>query len=99
MVAADGETVAVTAEQEHVQVRPGETDAGRKRDGATVNVMRAVAVDEIGKARRTTDPGEGDDLFVIELPFLEDFVERSQDSEIAAARTPCWVIRSDSFLG
>src|SRR6266699_1379115 len=99
MVAADGKPVAVAAEQEDVEVGPGQADATRERDGATVNVMRAVAVDEIGKARRTTDPGEGDDLFVIELPFLEDFVERSQHSEIAAARTPWRVIRSDRFLG
>ena len=51
MVAADGETVAVAAEQEDVKIGPGQADAGRERDGAAVNVMRAVAVDEIGKAR------------------------------------------------
>ena len=51
MVAADGEAVAIAAEEENVQVRSGQADAGRKRDGAAVNVMRAVAVDEIGKTR------------------------------------------------
>ena len=51
MVAADGEAVAVAAEQEDVQIGPGEADAGGERDGAAVNEMRAVAVDEIGKAR------------------------------------------------
>ncbi len=61
--------------------------------------MCAVAVDEIGKARRTTDPGEGDDLFVFELAFLEDFVERSEHCEIAAAGTPGRVIGGDGFLG
>jgi len=61
--------------------------------------MRAVAVDEIGKARRTTDPSEGDDFFVIELAFLEDFVERSEHREIAAAGTPCREIGGDGFLG
>ena len=51
MVAADGETVAVAAEQEDVQVGPGQADAAGERDGAAVNEVRAVAVDEIGKAR------------------------------------------------
>src|SRR5207249_9909771 len=76
VVAADGETVAVATEQEDVEIGPGEADAGRERDGAAVDVVHAVAVDEVRKARRTTDPGEGDDLFVIELAFLKDFVER-----------------------
>ena len=42
-----------------------------------MNEVGAVAVDEIGKTRRATDPGESDDLFVIELAFLEDFVKGS----------------------
>src|SRR5260370_4128641 len=99
MVSTDGEAVAVAAEQKYVQIGTGETDAGRKRDGATVNVMRAMAVNEIGKARRTTDPGEGDDLFVIELALLDHFVERSEHREIAAAGTPRREIGGDGFLG
>ena len=51
MVAADGEAVAVAAEEKDVQVGPGQADAGGERDGAAVNEVRAVAVDEIGKAR------------------------------------------------
>ena len=78
MVAADGEPVAVAAEQKHMQIGPGEADAGRERDGAPVNVMGAVAVNEIRKARRTTDAGEGDDLLVFELALLEHLVERSR---------------------
>ncbi len=98
MVATDGKTVAVAAEQEHVQIGPGETNAGRKWDGAAVNVMRAVAVDEIWKTRRTTDSGEGDDLFVLEIAFLEDLVKRSEHGEIAATGTPRRVIGRDRFL-
>ena len=37
--------------------------------------VRAVAVHEIGEARRTTDPGEGDDLFVIDLALFQNLVE------------------------
>ena len=51
MVAADRESVAVAAEQEHVEIGPGETDAARERDRAAVNEVRAMAVDEIWKTR------------------------------------------------
>ena len=51
MIAADGESVAVTSEQEHVEIRPGETNAGGERNGAAMNEVRAVAIDEIRKAR------------------------------------------------
>src|SRR5689334_17312333 len=98
MIAADGETVAVATEQKDVQVWPGQTNAAGERDGAAVNEVCAMAVDEIGKARRATDPGEGNDLFVIEVAFLEHFVERSEHREIAAAGTPGRMIGRDRFL-
>ena len=31
----------------------------------------AVAIDEIGEARGAADAGEGDDLLVVELAFLD----------------------------
>src|SRR5947199_175149 len=77
MVATDGEAVAVAAKQKDMEIGSGQADAGGERDGAAVNEVGAVAVDEIGKTRRATDPGESDDLFVIELAFLEDFVKGS----------------------
>ena len=51
MVPADRKTVAVAAEQEDVEIGPGEANAGRQRNGAAVNIMRTVAVDEIWKTR------------------------------------------------
>src|SRR5205823_10623656 len=39
MVAANGETVAVAAEQKDVEIRPGQTDTAGERNGATVNEM------------------------------------------------------------
>src|SRR5688572_31442584 len=99
MVAADGEAVAVPAEEKDVQVGPGQAHAGSERDGAAVNEMRAVAVHEIGETRGTTDPGEGDDLFVIELAFLDDFVIGGEDREIAAAGTPGGMIGGDGLFG
>src|SRR5205814_1302949 len=40
----------------------------------------------------------GDDLFVIDLAFLEDLVIGSEHGEVAAARTPGRVIGGDGFL-
>src|SRR4051812_22125648 len=59
MVAANRESIAVTAKHKHVQVWPRERDATRKGQGATMNVMRAVGLDEIRKAARTTDACDG----------------------------------------
>src|SRR5205814_3286766 len=51
MVAANGETVTVAAKQKDMEIGSGQADAGSERDGATVNEVGAVAVDEIGKTR------------------------------------------------
>ncbi len=99
MVAADGETVTIAAEQKDMEIGPGQTDASRERDGAAVNEVGAVAVDEIRKTRRATDPGKGDDLFVLELAFLEDLVEGRQNREVAAAGAPGGMVGGNSFLG
>ena len=49
MVAADGESVAVAAEQEHVEIGPGETNAGGERDGAAVNECAPWPLTKYGK--------------------------------------------------
>lgn len=36
---------------------------------------------------------------MIELFFLENFVEGREHGEITAAWAPCWVIGGDGFLG
>src|SRR5256885_1189795 len=99
MAPADRETVAVAAEQKDVEIGPGQADPTGIRDGAAVNEVGAVAVDEIRKARGTTDSGNGDDLLVIDLAFLEDLVIGSEHGEIAATGTPGRVIGRYRLLG
>ena len=99
MVAADGEAVAVAAEQKDVEVGASEADAAGQRDGSAMDEMGAVAIDEIGEARRAADAGEGDDFLVLELAFLDDLVIAGQNRKIPAARTPRRVIGGDRFLG
>src|SRR5262249_35731444 len=99
MIAADGEPIAVPAEKEDVQIWPSEADAGCKRNGAAMNEVRAVTINEIRKTRRTTDACERHDLFVLDVPFLEHLVERGEHGEIAATGTPRGMIGCDCFLG
>ena len=98
VVAADGEAVAVAAEQKDVQVGPGQADTGGQWDSATMDEVGAVAVDEIGEARGAADARKGDDFFVLDLAFLEDFVIAGEDGEIAATRTPRRVIGGEFLV-
>ena len=99
VVAADGEAVAVSAEDEDMQIVAAETDASGKGERAAVDVMAAVGVDEIREARRTTDAGERDDFFLRVIEFLEDLVEGGEDGEVAAAGAPRRVVGGEGFLG
>jgi len=49
MIATDGKTVAVAPKKKDMEVGPGQADAGSKGNGAAVNEVRAVTVDEIGE--------------------------------------------------
>ena len=59
MVAADGKGVAVAAENEHVQVRPGKRNAAGKRQRAAVDVMHAVRLHEIREPAGAADARDG----------------------------------------
>jgi hypothetical protein len=99
MVAANREAVAVAAEEEDLEVGPGEADAGGERDAAAMDEVGAVAVDEIREARGAADAGEGDDFLVIDLAFLQDLVIAGENGEVAAAGTPRRVIGGNGFFG
>ena len=99
MIAADGETVPVATEEKDMEIGPGQADAGSEGNGAPVNEVGAVAVNEIWKTRRATDARKSDNLLVIELAFLEDFVEGGEDSEVAAARAPGGMIGGNCLFG
>ena len=99
VVAADGEPVAVAAEDEDVEVIAPEADAGGERQGAAVDVVAAVAVDEVGEARRATDARHRDDLLVRVIEFFEGAVVAGEDGEVAAARAPRRVVGGQGLLG
>src|SRR5688572_2170010 len=98
MIASDGETIAVTAEDKHVEIVSAQTDAGGKRECASVNEVAAMGVDEIGEARRAADAGKRDDFLVRIVELFQHAVERRKDGEVAATGAPRWVVGGQHFL-
>jgi hypothetical protein len=87
MIASDGESVAIAAEDKQVQIRARKRDTAGKGQGATVNIVRAVGLDEIGKSAGTTDPCDRGDLLVPQFSFFNDFLVRPLRSESGRGAT------------
>src|SRR5882672_9761692 len=98
MIAADGKGVAVTTEDEHMQVRPAQRNAAGKGKGAPVNVMRTVSLHEVGEAAGAANAGDGGDLFVPQLALLDQLEVKREHGEVAAAGAPRRVIGGNFFF-
>ena len=71
MVAADRKTVAIATEDKDMQVGPAQRESGREREGAAMNEMNPVGVDEVGEAARTTNPCHTNNLSRAEAVAFE----------------------------
>jgi hypothetical protein len=80
--------VAVPAGDHDVEIRVGELDAGRDGHSAAVKRMGTVGVDESGKIRGTTNAGHYHELMRVDLEFDGRFLERLEDTKVAAAGAP-----------
>ena len=98
VITADGEAIAVTAEHKNVQIIASEANPSGKRQGAAVNIVTAVRVDEVGEAGGATDAGERDDFFLRVIKFLENFIKGSEHGKIAAAGAPRGVVGDEDFF-
>ena len=99
MIAADGKGVAVAAEHEDVQVRAAEGNAAGEGQGAAVDVMHAVGLDEIGEPAGAADAGDGGDFLVLQLALFDQLEIEGEDGEIAAAGAPRGVVGGELFFG
>ena len=99
VISPDGKSVAVTTEDEDMTVRAGQADGGGKGQGATVNVVHAMGVHEIGETAGASDACNRDDLLVRNLELLQHAVENGQHGEVTATGTPRGVVGSEGFLG
>ena len=99
MIAANGEAVTVATEDEHMHIRAAQRNARGQRQGATVNEVNAVAVDEIREARGATDASDADDLLMRILQLFQHLVEGGEHGEVTTAGAPRGVVGGEDFLG
>ncbi len=77
VVAADAEAIPVAHRHDNLQIRPGETDARRDRQGAAMDSVEPVA-----------DPGDRDDVFRVGVVLSQDPLETGEDPVVATALAP-----------
>jgi hypothetical protein len=99
VVATDRVTIAITAEDEDVEVGAGKGDAGGEWQSAAVDEVDAVGVDEVGEARGAADAGDTDDFFVRKAKLLDDVEKGGEDGEVTAGRAPSRVIGFELLFG
>ena len=98
VITADGEAVAVAAKHKNMKIIAAEADTSGKRQGAAVNIVAAVRIDEIGEAGGAANAGERDNFFLRIIKFLEDFIKRGEYGKIAAAGAPRRVVGDEDFF-
>ena len=72
VITADGEGIAVTPENKHIQILPGERNAGGKGQRAAVNIVRAVGLHKIRESATAADAGYGGKFFVMQATVLDE---------------------------
>ena len=88
VVAADGEEVAVTAEDHHIQFGIGELHARGEGNGPAVGGVVGIELDIAGSAARAADPRHHDGLFQIDAASLHGHQTRGKSRADAAPGTP-----------
>ena len=98
VISADGKCVAITAENEDVQIRTRKRNATRKRQRAAMKIMNAMRLDKIWKPAGATNARDGRDFFVQHFALFNQFEIKREHRKIAATRTPGRMIGSDFFF-
>ena len=95
----DFTVVTITTEDEDMTVRAGQADGGGKGQGATVNVVHAMGVHEVGETAGAPDACNRDDFLMRNLELLQHAVENGQHGEVTATGAPGGVVGGEGFLG
>src|ERR1043166_7701176 len=88
MVSADGERVAVAAEDEYMQIGPAQRDPAGEWQGAAVDVMHTVRLDEIRETARATNARNGGDVFMPKLALFDQLEIKRENGKVAATGAP-----------
>ena len=88
VAAADREAVAVAADHDHGQPVVGHLDAGRHRQSAAVQAVKAVRVHEEREARGAADAGDDHRVLGRDAELVHRAGHAFGHAEVAAARAP-----------
>jgi len=88
VVAADGEGVAVAADHDHMEVRPGDLDSGGEGQRPSVRGVEGVEIHVANRAGGTADAGYERDLVLVQAQPLHGAEDRFEDDPVAAAGAP-----------
>ena len=88
VIAADPETVSVTAGADHFQFVVAQLRTRGHREGATMKSVHPVSIDEAWQVGGTTDAADDQHLVRLESQLEECRFQRGENGEIAATRTP-----------
>lgn len=88
VIAADGRAVAIARDDDDVEVRVGELDARRERNGAAVRRVQGIKVHVARGARRAANARDDDRVVLREALLLDRLDDGLHRDAVAAARAP-----------
>ena len=88
VIAANAVAVAIAAGADDFQFVVRQLDAGGHSQGAAMQGVHAVGVDVARQVRGAADAADDTDLMRLQAEVEQRGLERGEDGEIAAARTP-----------
>src|SRR5207244_1812096 len=100
----DSIAITIASDCYHRQLMVRQLRASRDRQRPAVQRVQAVSINVVGRLPRTADAGNHRDPMRRNLQLKERLLDRAQDSEVAAARTPVdmdlgLVLLEAEFLG
>ena len=88
VIAANGGAVAVTGDDNDVQLRVGQLDAGGKRNGTAMSGVQRIKIHVAGSSGGAADTGNDDGLIAVQPLFLNGLDDSFCGNTVTTAWTP-----------
>jgi hypothetical protein len=92
MIAADAAAVAVTGDDEDLELGPRQLETGGDRGSPAVDGVEPVRVHVVREAARAADPGDEHDVLPRDAEVGHHLLHRAQDRVVPAAGAPAHVL-------
>src|SRR6266508_544197 len=92
VVAADAQTVAITRDDEDLQLGPRQLEPGGDGRRAAMDRVKAVRVHVVREAARAADTRDEHDVLLRNAKARHRLLDRAQDGVVPAARAPAHVL-------